>query len=200
MTDVLNHLRKTGLYFGHTPDKSQVDRQIAELQGVTPPLQSSGGPDGASSLMQTLLAEKNKKQQDPSYSGDGEADFQYRGEHPTTKSDGLDSVSSMSDLGSSVNKISNDKAAKEVGKSMSMTDVKGKSTMPTPRGTKVLLRTPASVKLSAFMGGVLRGFEKAGSRPEVDPGMMFDSIVRRLPTEATPEEQAEIKAAFVENW
>jgi len=199
MSSVLDHIRKTALIFGMDPNKSRVQKQVDELQGMTPRLSSTGGADGGTSVIQTLLKDKNKKQE-AVLAGGGASDYEYRGEHPGTKSEGLDSVYSLSDLGSSVNKISSDKTAKPVGKNVSMYTVKGSTTKPKARGTKVLLRTPESVKLSSFMGGVLSGFEKAGSRPNVDPGMLFDEIVRRLPTEATPEEQAEVRAAFVENW
>jgi len=199
MSSVLNHLRKTALIFGLDPDKSKVQQQIEELQGQTPRLSATGGADGGTSIISTLLKDKNKKQE-AVLSNEGSAGYEYRGEHPTTKSDGLDSAYSMSDLGSSVNKISTDKTAEPVGKNVSMYTVKGSTTQPKARGTKVLLRTPASVKLSAFMGGVLSGFSKSGSRPDVDPGMLFDEIVRHLPSEATPEEKTEVRTAFIENW
>lgn len=198
MSNLLKHLKKTSMIFGAAPDESKVQEQVEELQHTTPPLQSKGVADGGTDIIRTLLKKKDKAQH-AHLSEDGGEPFQYRGEHPTTKSEGLDSSYSMADLGSSVTKISKDKEAKEIGKNVSMYDVKGKSAPP-PKGKKVLLRTPESVKLSAFMGGVLNGFEKAGHKPDVDPGILFDEIVDRLPTEATAEEQAEVKAAFVENW
>lgn len=199
MSSVLEHLRKTALIFGLSPDKSKVQQQIEELQGQTPRLMATGGPDGGTSIISTMLKDKNK-QQESVLSGDGSSGYEYRGEHPSTKSEGLDSGYSMGGLGSSVNKISTDKTAEPVGKNVSMYTVKGSTTQPKARGTKVLLRTPASVKLSAFMGGVLSGFSKEGSRPDVDPGMLFDEIVRHLPSEATSEEKAEVRTAFIENW
>ena len=214
MDDVLQFLRKSALIFGANPDKSLVTKQIEEMQSQ-PPAQVTGGADGATSIIHTLFKSKNKDQNRAESvlgGGDGQTPYEYRGENPNAKSDGLDSGMEMAGLGgSSVNKIGADettndaatfvfKLAKPVGGNVSMNDVKGPSTQPKARGTKVLLRTPASVKLSSFVGGLLGGFSKAGAYPDVDPGLMFEDLVRHLPTETTPEERAEIKTAFVANW
>ena len=213
MSDVLQFLRKSALIFGSDPDKSVVNKQIEELQNPAP-TQSSGGGDGATSIIGALFKSKHKdKHRAESIlgGGDGQTPYEYRGENPNAKSEGLDSGIEMAGLGGSVNKIGTDettnnattfvfKLAKPVGENVSMYDVKGSPTKPKARGTKVLLRTPASVKLSSFVGGLLSGFSKVGAYPDIDPGLMFEDLVRHLPTKTTPEERAEIKTAFVANW
>lgn len=203
MNNVLQLLRKTALIFGADPDKSLVNKRIEELLSHSLPAQSAGATDGATSIIDTVLKGGDKgESNNVLLGGGGQTPYEYRGENPNAKSEGLDSSMSMAGLGGGmVNKTSStDKTAKPVGENVTMSDAQGKSTQPKARGTKVLLRTPASVKLSSFVGGLLGGFSKAGTYPDVDPGLMFEELVHHLPTDTTPEERAEIKTAFVSNW
>lgn len=197
MSQVLQFLYKSALFFNASPGGSRIQQQIEELNGTTPTMASSSGAgDGQTDIIATLMKTKMKDKppkEDPLT--DIQTPFEYRGDNPNAKSDGLDSGIEIAGLGGSVNKISAD----STGDRKSMGDSKDDGTRNL-KGHKVLLRTPASVKLSAFMGGVLSGFEKAGSYPTVDPGILFDELVRHLPTEATLEEQTEVKLAFVGNW
>lgn len=192
MSDVLQFLRKSALIFGSSPDKSKVEQQIEELQNSTPTMAHTSNGDGSLDIIATLMKSKTKDKSPDSLSEDTQTPFEYRGENPNAKSEGLDSGIEMAGLGGSVNKISSaTKDRKTMSKKVGTKNLKGH---------KVLLRTPASVKLSSFMGGLLSGFDKAGSYPDVDPGLLFDELVSRMPTEATLEEKAEVKAAFVGNW
>lgn len=77
---------------------------------------------------------------------------------------------------------------------------KGKKAKPVAPSS--LLKNANQVLLSAFFGGVLKGFDKNGWYPEVDPGYLFDSLLNNAgdAVDCTPAEVAEVKTAFIKSW
>lgn len=71
-----------------------------------------------------------------------------------------------------------------------------------PMATSSLLKNADQVLLSAFFGGVLSGFDKQAWFPDVDPGMLFDSLVGHAQDahNCSDEELAEVKTAFTASW
>lgn len=81
---------------------------------------------------------------------------------------------------------------------------------PLPRkGKKAKAMAPSSLlknanqfPVSALFGGILDGFEKKGTYPDVDPSLLFDYFVTntQIASDCTEEEILEVKEAFVKNW
>lgn len=185
--------------------EDKVKRQVYEIQGKVPETAQSG------SGLTSMLGGKAVKQ----HFGPGTDEvskmerssretYEYRPTH--TSDGGISSYESKAD--DFVNKAA---VKKEKGSNGNVVELAVAhpeyNERKAPMQPKKLLKKSSQDILSHFVGGMLAGLDKHGYYPDVDPGLLFDTLIsdddiRKVAAvdECTSAEVSSVRQAFIDNW
>lgn len=62
------------------------------------------------------------------------------------------------------------------------------------------IKNASQVLLSAFMGGVIDGFNKCGAFPNVDPSLFFEELLKVADTDCGTDDIREVRSEFITAW